>query len=40
MRRFLEAFWEWAESYGSARAATELKRLGMWQQAENLYKDK
>ena len=40
MHKLLATFWEWAESYGSARAAAELKRLGMWQQAENLYKDK
>lgn len=36
MRKFLDGFWQWAEVYGTARAAAHLTRLGMWQQAKQL----
>jgi hypothetical protein len=36
MRNFINGFWQWAEAYGTARAAAHMTRLGMWREAQKL----
>lgn len=36
MTKFLNGFWQWAEAYGTARAAAHMTRLGMWREAQKL----
>jgi hypothetical protein len=36
MRKFFNTVWSFFEAYGTARAATELTRLGLWREARFL----
>ena len=39
MRKILNGFWQWADAYGTARAAAHMTRIGMWREAQQLVRN-